>query len=137
VAGGGIGRIGKADRVLSPTATEPEVSAHSGDAPLRKKCGGRSPKVKGYNFENECRHAALAKGLHARRVPLSGAGEEKGDLCITSSFGKVYRCELKRRKCLPEWIVKALGDHQLMVMRGDRGQALAVLPFADLLDLLQ
>lgn len=26
----------QADRVLSPTATEPEVSAHSGNAPLRK-----------------------------------------------------------------------------------------------------
>lgn len=25
----------QADRVLSPTATEPEVSAHSGNAPLR------------------------------------------------------------------------------------------------------
>jgi hypothetical protein len=93
--------------------------------------------VKGYTFENECRHAALNVGLHARRVPLSGAGEEKGDLCITSTFGKVYRCELKRRKALPEWIVKALGEHDVMVMRGDRGKALAVLPFEKLLELLQ
>ena len=29
------GASGKPDRVLSPAATEPEVSAHSGDAPLR------------------------------------------------------------------------------------------------------
>jgi hypothetical protein len=70
-------------------------------------------------------------------VPLSGAGDEKGDLCITATFGKVYRCELKRRKALPEWIVKALGEHDVMVMRGDRGKALAVLPFEKLLELLQ
>lgn len=109
----------------------------SDECPSRKKCGGRSPKIKGYTFENECRHAALNMGLHARRVPLSGAGEEKGDLCITATFGKVYRCELKRRKALPEWIVKALGEHDVMVMRGDRGKALAVLPFEKLLELLQ
>lgn len=34
-----VGRIGDADRVLSPSATEPvcAVSAHSGDAPLRER----------------------------------------------------------------------------------------------------
>lgn len=31
----GIGRIPFGDRVLSPSATEPVVSAHSGNAPLR------------------------------------------------------------------------------------------------------
>jgi hypothetical protein len=105
--------------------------------PSRKKTGGRSPKVKGYSFENECRHVALDMGLQARRVPLSGAGEEKGDLCITASWGQVFRCELKRRKSLPAWIVKALGEHDAMVMRGDRGKALAVLPLEKLLELLQ
>ena len=116
--------------------TEADIAAIEQAKP-RKKCGGRSPKLKGYNFENECRHAALDMGLHARRVPLSGAGEEKGDLCITATFGKVYRCELKRRKNLPEWIVKALGDHDAMIMRGDRGKALAVIPLDTLLGLLQ
>jgi hypothetical protein len=102
-----------------------------------KKCGGLSPKRKGYFFENETRHAVLQRGLHCRRVPLSGAGEEKGDICITSGFGTVYRCELKRRKNLPEWIVKALGEHDAMITRGDRGKALAVIPLDVLLDLLQ
>jgi hypothetical protein len=32
---GVLGASANADRVLSPSATEPEVSAHSGDAPLR------------------------------------------------------------------------------------------------------
>jgi hypothetical protein len=103
----------------------------------KKPRNGIYCKRRGWSFENECRHAALNMGLSARRVPLSGAGEEKGDLCITSSFGKVYRCELKRRKNLPEWIVKALGDHDAMIMRGDRGKALAVIPLETLLSLLQ
>ena len=103
----------------------------------RKKTGGLSPKRKGYNFENETRHAALDMGLQCRRVPLSGAGEEKGDICITASWGQVFRCELKRRKCLPDWIVKALGQHDAMIMRGDRGKALAVVPLETLLGLLQ
>jgi hypothetical protein len=111
------------------------MSEAGGPAP--KKCGGLSPKRKGYNFENETRLAAIASGLACRRVPLSGAGEEKGDICITSSFGKVYRCELKRRKNLPDWIVKALGEHDAMIMRGDRGKALAVIPLQTLLELLQ
>jgi hypothetical protein len=125
------------DRAAAAVAVEHASRLQQSQHPLRKKTGGRSPKLKGYNFENECRHAALNMGLSARRVPLSGAGEEKGDLCITSSFGKVYRCELKRRKNLPEWIVKALGDHDAMIMRGDRGKALAVIPLDTLLGLLQ
>ena len=103
----------------------------------KPKCGGLSPKRKGYTFENQTRLAVLERGLHCRRVPLSGAGEEKGDICITASWGQVLRCELKRRKALPEWIVKALGEHDAMIMRGDRGKALAVIPLDTLLELLQ
>lgn len=99
--------------------------------------GGLAPKRKGYCFENDTRKLVLTYGLACRRVPLSGGGEEKGDICITSSFGKVYRCELKRRKNLPEWIVKALGDHQALIMREDRGEPLAVVRLKDLLELLQ
>jgi hypothetical protein len=109
----------------------------AGGSSDKPKCGGLSPKQKGYRFENETRLRAIEYGLACRRVPLSGAGEEKGDICITASCGQVYRCELKRRKNLPDWIVKALGEHDAMIMRGDRGKALAVIPLETLLGLLQ
>jgi Holliday junction resolvase len=99
--------------------------------------GGLSPKRKGYEFERSCVNYMREAGLHCRRVPLSGAGEEKGDICITTGWGEVLRCELKRRKCLPEWIVKALGDHRVMIMREDRGDALAVVRLSDLRDWIQ
>src|SRR5206468_2969841 len=82
--------------------------------------GGLSPKRKGYEFERSCVNYMREAGLSCRRVPLSGAGDEKGDICITTGWGEVLRCELKRRKCLPEWIVNALGDHRVMIMREDR-----------------
>lgn len=99
--------------------------------------GGLSPKRKGYSFERETVNFMRDGGLACRRVPLSGAGDEKGDVCVTSSFGKVYRGELKRRKCLPEWIVNALGTHDFMAMRGDRGECLVMLRLSDFRDLLQ
>ena len=102
-----------------------------------KKSGGLSPKRKGYEFERSCVNYMREAGLACRRVPLSGAGEEKGDICITTGWGEVLRCELKRRKCLPEWIVKALGDHRVMIMREDRGDALAVVRLSDLRDWIQ
>lgn len=54
---------GKPDRVLSPTATEPVVSAHAGDAPLRGKlcyaCKGTgSPDWAGFGLDVCC----LCKG---------------------------------------------------------------------------
>lgn len=138
VRGGDTGASSGEDRAGQSLGTgAASASPRSACHPLRKKTGGRSPKIKGYTFENECRHAALDMGLYARRVPLSGAGEEKGDLCITASHGQVFRCELKRRKNLPEWIVNALGEHDAMIMRGDRGKPLAVIPLATLLELLQ
>lgn len=99
--------------------------------------GGLSPKRKGYEFERSTVNYMKEAGLLCRRVPLSGAGEEKGDICITTGWGQVLRCELKRRKCLPEWIVSALGTHDVMIMREDRGQALAVVRLSDLRDWIQ
>lgn len=99
--------------------------------------GGRAPKRKGYEFERATVNFMRDGGLVCRRVPLSGAGEEKGDICVTSSWGQTYRGELKRRKCLPEWITRALGTHDFMAMRGDRGECLIVLRANDFRDLLQ
>ena len=101
-----------------------------------RKCGAYTRR-RGYSFENETRLRIIEFGLACRRVPLSGAGEEKGDICIQTSWGQTFRCELKRRKNLPKWIVKALGDHDAMIMRADRGEPLAVVRLDRLLELLQ
>jgi hypothetical protein len=107
-----------------------------GASPKPRKCGAYTRR-RGYTFENETRLLVIEHGLKCRRVPLSGAGEEKGDICITSTFGKVYRCELKRKKSLPDYIVKALGDHDALIMRADQQEPLAVVRLKDLLGLLQ
>jgi Holliday junction resolvase len=104
---------------------------------LKPKCGGLSPKRKGYEYERATVNFMRDGGLECRRVPLSGAGDEKGDVCVTSGFGTVYRGELKRRKNLPEWITGALGTHDFMAMRGDRGESLVVIRASLFRDLLQ
>ena len=80
------------------------------------------------------------RGLHAQRVPLSGATEyAKGDVEVTAGFdGKtIFRGECKRRAALPEWIDKALGENDFLAMREDRGKTLIVLRLETFGDLLQ
>lgn len=107
------------------------------DAAPSPKCGGLSPKRKGYSYERETVNFMRDGGLECRRVPLSGAGEEKGDVCVKASWGQILRGELKRRKCLPVWITRALGTHDFMAMRGDRGESLVVIRASLFRDLLQ
>lgn len=101
---------------------------------------GNHSRNKGYRFEAELVNAVKEHGLEARRIPLSGAAEGfPGDVEIIAGFdGKTkFTGELKRRKNLPEWIVKALSDHDFMAMREDRGSTLVVLRFDKFLELLQ
>jgi hypothetical protein len=133
--GGKSGGVGKADQALVNQAAARLDPA--GFDPSPKKCGGLSPKRKGYEYERATVNFMREGGLECRRVPLSGAGDEKGDVCVTSGFGDVYRGELKRRKSLPEWITKALGTHDFMAMRGDRGESLVVIRASLFRDLLQ
>ena len=70
---------------------------------------------------------AREHGLEARRTPRSGATEfVKGDVQIKTH--KWLTGECKRKASLPKNIVEALGDHDFLAMRGDRGQALVVIP---------
>jgi hypothetical protein len=97
--------------------------------------GGRAPKQKGYRLENGTRLYFKERGLECRRVPLSGAGDEKGDLCLTTGWGQSLQGECKSRKALPAWIVNALGDHDFLILKQDRGETLVMirLPlFADM-----
>lgn len=94
---------------------------------------------KGKRFEREVCSTAREYGLEARRTPRSGATEfVKGDVQV--KCGRHWLTgECKRRKELPKWIVEALGDHDFMAMRGDGGEALAVVDldyFLSVLDVL-
>lgn len=113
---------------------------HRGIKPKEPRAprNGRSCKRKGYEFEREFVNFMRAGFLTCDRVPLSGAGLEKGDVKVHSPcLERKLRGELKRRKALPEWIVHALGEHDFMAMRQDRGETLVVIR-ADLFrDLIQ
>lgn len=92
-----------------------------------RKSGGRSPKQKGYRLENSTRLYFKERGLECRRVPLSGAGDEKGDLCLTTGWGQTLKGECKSRAKLADWIVNALGDHDFVILKQDRGETLVML----------
>jgi Holliday junction resolvase len=98
-----------------------------GGGQTAKKSGGRSPKQKGYRFENELRLSFIEHGLACRRVPLSGAGDEKGDLCLTTGWGETLKGEAKRRATLPSYLTSALSQHDFTVFREDRGETYVLI----------
>lgn len=100
---------------------------------------GTYSRNKGATFERAIVNEARERGLNAKRVPLSGATDyAKGDVEITPGFGdKPWVFELKRRKTLPAWLNDALGDNAGLILRADRHDAVAVIPLATLLGLMQ
>ena len=99
--------------------------------------GGRAPYQKGFRLENACRLYFVERGLKCRRIPLSGAGEEKGDLVLETAWGQVIRIECKSRKELAKWIVDALGEHDAVVLKQDRGETYVLTRLTHYADLLQ
>ena len=99
--------------------------------------GGRAPYRKGYRLENSVRCYFVERGLKCRRIPLSGAGEEKGDLCLTTGWGQVLKIECKSRRELAKWIVEALGDHDAVILKQDRGETYVLTRLTHYADLLQ
>jgi Holliday junction resolvase len=91
--------------------------------------GGSGPKNKGYRYENELRLDLVASGFTAcRRVPLSGAGEEKDDLTFQCGWGEQERIEAKRRKALPSYLTSALsGGATAVAFREDRGSTYVLI----------
>lgn len=100
---------------------------------------GKGQRQKGDRFEREFVNFMLDANIPAIRVPLSGStGYQKGDVRLKpASWPDPMFGELKRRKNLPEWIEKALGEHDFMAMRGDRGETLVVITAERFRDLLQ
>jgi Holliday junction resolvase len=99
--------------------------------------GGRAPYQKGYRLETSVRVYFQSRGLECHRVALSGAGPEKGDICVTASWGQKIRIECKSRKKLADWIVDALGDHDAVILKQDRGETYVLTRLPHYADCLQ
>jgi len=99
--------------------------------------GGRSPKRKGTRVERELVNELVALGLPCFRVPLSGAagGQWSGDIRVPL-LGREYRVEVKARgdgfKQLYAWIAGS----DLLIVKADRRDPLAVLPLALVVELM-
>lgn len=89
--------------------------------------GGRAPYQKGYRLERSVNNYLRERGLECRRIPLSGAGDEKGDLCLKTGWGQTLKIECKSRKEIAKWIIEALGDHDAVILKQDRGETLVML----------
>lgn len=86
---------------------------------------GMMSKRKGYGFERELVNGFRDSGFECRRIPLSGAGEEKGDIELTCGWGQKLKGEAKRRACLPAYLQP--GSHDFTVFRQDRGETLVLV----------
>ena len=96
------------------------------------RSGGSSPKRKGSNFERECVNDAKRYYLRCERVPLSGAGTEKGDIKLVTGHDRILKGECKRRRLLPTWFSKYFGgsgeDHiDFIAVREDRGDTYIII----------
>lgn len=107
---------------------------------------GKKPKVskrgcrqKGSSFEREIVNYLREGDILAKRVPLSGATDfQKGDVVIHPRWApdKPLVAECKRRAKLPT-ILEALGSHDMLFLREDRGEALVLMRLTLARDLLQ
>jgi hypothetical protein len=99
--------------------------------------GGRSPKRKGVRIERALVNLLVELGLPCFRVPLSGAagGEWSGDIHVPL-LGRARRVEVKCRgdgfRLLYSW----LGNSDLLIVKADRRDPLAVLPLALVVELM-
>jgi hypothetical protein len=99
--------------------------------------GGRSPKQKGYRLENQTRLYLCEAGLDCKRVPLSGAGDEKGDLRLVTGWGQTLKGECKSRKKLADWLCNALGEHDFLVLKEDRREPMVMMRLSLFRDMAQ
>ena len=87
----------------------------------------RGRRRKGNRVEREIVRAHLERGIHAERVPLSGAagGSYTGDVVVARRF----RCESKARKSGSGFTVleRWLGPHDALFLRRDRAEPLVLL----------
>lgn len=97
---------------------------------------GRAPKQKGDRLERLVVSLLKARGVDAKRVPLSGsAAGYPGDVFVKLG-GRELTLECKSRadfRTLYGW----LEGRDALVLKGDRKAPLVVLKLQDVLDLLE
>lgn len=107
----------------------------------RRPAMGKASRDKGARRERELVARHVKAGIHAERVPLSGAagGSYSGDLTVTpANWGAPLRCELKARKTgagfiqIETW----LAGNDVLFLHRDRAAPLAVVPWEVWLDLI-
>lgn len=105
---------------------------------MNNKERGRKNKKKGSNFEYRIVYKAREKGLDTKRIDLSGAGKEKGDIVIED---RKYECKYRSDgfKELCDWFEKAqeAGCKGLIFKVKGRKKALIILDVDDYLNLLE
>jgi hypothetical protein len=102
-----------------------------------KARNGSSVSTKGYEFERSTVNDFRACGFECSRVPLSGAGEEKGDIRLKTGWDQVYKGEAKIRKSLPSYLTTALDAHDFTVFREDRGKSFVLITLERFKELVQ
>ena len=98
--------------------------------------GGAASRRKGSRIEREIVNRHREIGIHAERVPLSGAakGSFAGDVIVAGMVAEVKaRSGGSGFKTLERW----LGDNDLLFLRRDRAEPLVVLSWATYVRLLK
>jgi len=98
--------------------------------------GGRTSRSKGSRVERSVVNNFLQIGIHAERVPLSGAagGSYTGDVVVLDKF----KAEVKARKTGEGFglLYRWLGDNDLLIVKQDRKELLVALPLSKLKEIL-
>ena len=97
---------------------------------------GKAPRQKGNRFEREIVATLCAAGLDAFRIPLSGSMRGFKSDCVIRLADRELTIEAKSRAAGFSFIYQALEGSDLLAIKADRKQALAVIPLSELASLL-
>ena len=98
--------------------------------------GGRSPKRKGTRVERELVNGLVELGLPCFRVPLSGAAYGECDIHVPL-LGRTLQVEVKCRSDGFRQLYCWLTGSDLLIVKADRHDPLAVLPLALVVELMR
>jgi Holliday junction resolvase len=100
---------------------------------------GRASRDKGARYERELVQHLCQHGLHASRVPLSGAVDGYADDVLIRLSGTELRVECKRRARLASYLTQWVDGSAdgLVAMREDRGRTLWLVSDELMVRLLQ
>ena len=97
---------------------------------------GKAPRQKGNRFERQIVDILRTAGLDAYRIPLSGSMRGfKQDIVIRAP-GRNLTIEAKSRASGFAFIYKAIADADMLVVKVDRHEPLAVVRLADLVAIM-